>query len=102
MMDELDPSEVYRAAWGHRPDEPQPFSHDDLSRDQDEPQEDPPAGGAEEDLWGLRVNGVAYYQVYPAREYAESAARGLGRALPSGGRVDVCRIRMDRTQGPGR
>ena len=36
--------EVYKAVWGVSPGEPLPFTHDDLTRDSDEPQEDPSTG----------------------------------------------------------
>lgn len=41
VLPAMSAGELFEMVWGRRPDEPEPFSHDDLTRDQDEPQEDP-------------------------------------------------------------
>lgn len=78
MDDMPQPEEIYAAVW----------SHDDLIRDFDEPQEDPPR-----EYWVVLNNGRLIGQWYPSEAFALAAARGQARAFPFA-IVEYCQVQI--------
>lgn len=79
------PGDVYRGVWGRAPGL---FTHDDLTRDADEPQEDPPR-----ELWAVLVNGSPALQFYASRDFARAGAAGLAKSYP-GARIGLGRVAL--------